>query len=439
MAKIETTLEQVLKSAKTKGADSAEVILTQTTGLSASVREGQVEDIQKGTSQNITVKVYVDGKTAVAVPASLDKDRINAAIEGAIRSAKTSTSPNPHDRLAKLGEYASKWKDLELCDNSDADLNGLINMASEAEDAAMSVEGVAIANGASAGQQRTKGYFMTSEGFSGSVERTANYFRASVVAERGGEKQVGSEGDNAIFVEDLKDPVEIGRKAGEDAAGKLGSVKPKSAKVPVIFDPDMAAGLLRHFATAVNGQNVALKQTFLANSMGKKVFGDNISIINDPTIRRGMGSEPFDDDGMATKRAVMIEDGVLQRWFMDIEDAGRLGLKAEGVSGIGNLHMLAGKVSPEDLMADIKDGFYVTGLMSQGADTMTGDYSRAASGFWIKDGQIAFPVSQVVIASNMKDMFREMIPANDFTLNDMRHRSVAAPTVRIPQMTVSGS
>ena len=173
--------------------------------------------------------------------------------------------------------------------------------------------------------------------------------------------------------------------------------------------------------------------------MGKPVFADNINIVNDPTIKRGKGSSPFDDEGLATKKATLIENGVLRKWFLDIESASKLGLKPEGISGPGNLYMMAGDVSPEDLMADIKDGFYVTGLMSQGANTMTGDYSRAASGFWIKDGKIAFPVSQVVIASNMQDMFRNMIPANDFTVDQMRHKGVAAPTVRIPQMSLSGS
>jgi PmbA protein len=243
---------------------------------------------------------------------------------------------------------------------------------------------------------------------------------------------------------DLESPDTIGRNAGMRAIARLNPRKVSTRKVPVVFDPRVAGSLVSHLASAANGASVARKTSFLRDKMGQKLFADGVRIVDDPFRKRGLRSHPFDGEGVAGKKLSLIEDGVLRSWLLDCATARELSLVTtghaqRGVSstpspGPSNLHMEAGSVSPETLIADIKDGFYVTDLIGMGVNMITGDYSRGASGFWIENGQRTYPVSEVTIAGHLLDIFRSLTPANDL---EFRY-ATNAPTLRIEGLTVAG-
>ena len=243
---------------------------------------------------------------------------------------------------------------------------------------------------------------------------------------------------------DLESPEKIGRTAGERALARLNPHKVSTRKVPVVFDSRSAGSLVSHLANAVNGSSVARKTSFLRDQMGTKLFADGIRIIDDPLRKRGLRSHPFDGEGVVCRKLALIEDGVLRSWLLDSATARELGLVTTGNAqrgsssvtspGPSNLHLEAGQLSPEDLIADIADGFYVTDLIGVGANMVTGDYSRGASGFWIQNGKRTFPVSEVTIAGHLLDMFRTLTPANDLAFR----YSTNAPTLRVEGLTVAG-
>jgi PmbA protein len=251
--------------------------------------------------------------------------------------------------------------------------------------------------------------------------------------------------DSARHAGDLRSPEEIGRKAGEKAVRRLNPRSVKSQSVPVVFHPDEAAGLLGHFAGAISGASIARGVSFLKDRMGQRVFAPGIRIIDDPHRLRGLRSKPFDGEGVANARRALVDDGILTSWLLDCASARQLGLETTGhaaraTSGppspsITNLYLEAGTASAADLIGGVEQGFYVTELMGMGVNNVTGDYSRGAAGFWIENGEIAFPVSEVTIAGNLIDMFARATPASDLQFR----RGTNAPTVRIDGMTIAGA
>ncbi len=244
---------------------------------------------------------------------------------------------------------------------------------------------------------------------------------------------------------DLESAAEIGRRAGEKAVRRLGPRKVKSQSVPIVYDPRVSGGLVGHFASAISGSAIARGTSFLKKEMGKPVFAKGISIVDDPHMKRGLRSKPFDGEGVMNRRFHLIEDGVLTTWLLDTATARQLGLETTGHASRGtggppspsttNLYMEAGCLSVKELIADIRQGLYVTEMIGMGINGVTGDYSRGASGFWIENGEIAYPVSEITVAGNLKDMFLNMTPADDL---EFRY-GTNAPTIRVEGMTVAGS
>jgi PmbA protein len=244
---------------------------------------------------------------------------------------------------------------------------------------------------------------------------------------------------------DLGSPEEIGRSAGTRAVRRLHPRKVKSQSVPIVYDPRVSAGLVGHFAGAISGAAIARKTSFLQQSMGKRVFAEGVEIADDPHRKRGLRSKPFDGEGVQNRMTRLIEDGVLTTWLLDTASARQLGLTTTGHAARGaggtpspsttNLYMAAGKLSPDELIADIKDGFYVTEMIGMGVNGVTGDYSRGASGFWIENGKLAYPVSEITVAGNLKEMFLNLTPADNLVFRD----GTNAPTIRVEGMTIAGT
>jgi PmbA protein len=286
---------------------------------------------------------------------------------------------------------------------------------------------------------------VTSTGFSRAYLGSQHGVSMTAIAGEGTGMERDYDYSAAIHASDLETPEHIGRTAGERAVKRSNPRKMSTRKVPVVYDPRVAGSLLGHLTSAINGAAIARGTSFLKDKLGERIFSDGITIVDDPLRIRGLRSHPFDAEGIGGKVRKLVEDGRLTTWILDCATARELKMETtghaqRGVSstpspGASNVHLAAGTAAPHQLMADIADGFYVTDLIGMGANTVTGDYSRGAAGFWIERGELTFPVSEVTIAGNLAAMFRALTPANDLVFR----YGINAPTLRIDEMTVAGT
>jgi PmbA protein len=388
--------------------------------------------------------VFVGQSSAVISGSVLDSQALDRLADMAMAMAREA----PADSFAGLADTAvtgqcSKALDLEAASLPDA--RQLEDWSRAAESVALAVPGVSKSSGAGASASRREIALVTSNGFSGSYARTSAGFSVSVIAGSGTAMERDYEYTSAIHPDDLKSPEEVGRTAGQRAARRVNSRKVKSQSVPVVYDRRVASGLVGHLVSAILGSAISRKSSFLRESLNEAVFPDSIDIVDDPHLVRGMGSRLFDGEGLPGERLHIVSKGHLKSWLLDLRSARQLGLSSTGHASRGissppspsssNVYMAKGNMDPEELIADIKSGLYVTELIGMGVNMVTGDYSRGASGFWIENGEIAYPVSEITVAGNLKDMFRSIIPANDLEFLG----SVNAPTVRIEGLTIAGA
>jgi PmbA protein len=352
---------------------------------------------------------------------------------------------DPYCGLADPALLARMFPALDLDDPAEPSAARLTELAAETEDAARAIKGVTNSNGASAGWSSGMKVLATSGGFAGGHRGTSHSIGCSVVAGEGTAMETDYEGSSARHAADLDTPASVGAKAGERAVKRLNPRKLKSITVPVIFDPRIAGGLLGHLAGAINGASIARGVSVLQDRLGKPVFAPGIRIIDDPLRPRGQRSRPFDGEGVAGTKRAMVEDGVLTSWFLDSAAAKQLGLTTTGHAARGtggppspaptNLYLEAGSRSPEAMIKSLKQGLYVTDLIGMGVNGVTGDYSRGAAGFFIEDGALTYPVSEITVASNLKEMFATLEPASDLVFR----YGVNAPTILIASMTIAGT
>jgi PmbA protein len=434
--------ERLVKAARAAGADAADAVAARALSLGVGVRDGAVEESESAESDDIGLRVLVGKKQAVVSTNDLAGD-LAAVAERAVAMAKVA----PEDKYAGLADealLAHDFPDLDLVDRTLPDVARLEALARVAETAALAVKGVTKSDGASASFGIGGMVLVTSHGFRGAYLGSNHSIAMTAIAGEGTGMERDYDYSSVRFAADLESPEKIGRTAGERTIARLNPRKVSTRKVPVIYDRRVAATLVSHLASAVNGSAIARKTSFLRNKMGERLFADGIRILDDPLRKRGLRSRPFDGEGVACKPLALIEDGVLRSWLLDCSTARELNLTTTGHAQRGvstvpspapsNLHMEAGTLSPDDLIADIKDGFYVTDLIGSGANMVTGDYSRGASGFWIENGKRTFPVSEMTIAGNLIDMFKSLTPANDL---EFRH-ATNAPTLRVEGLTVAG-
>jgi PmbA protein len=306
------------------------------------------------------------------------------------------------------------------------------------------VHGVTNSEGAEAGYGRSEIALVTSAGFAGRRTGTSHSISATALAGTGTDMQRDYDYHSTVYFADLDDPVKIGRSAGERAIARLNPTRPKTAKIPVLYDPRVAGGLLGHLAGAINGAGVARGTSFLKEKLGQRIFAADISIHDDPRRVRGLRSRTFDGEGTPTQARTLIQDGVLTTWLLDSRSARQLGMKPTGHASRGtsgppsasttNLYLAAGTLTPNALMADIKEGLYITEMIGMGVNGVTGDYSRGAAGYMIRDGALAEPVAEVTVAGNLVEMFANMVAASDLVFR----RGTDSPTVRIDGMTMAG-
>ncbi len=437
-------LDGLIGKALALGADAADALRVGGVSLSVSQRLGKREDLERSEIADLGLRVFMGRRQAIVSSTDTSPAALAELAERAVSMARAAPE-DPYCGLADRALLASTVDDLDLFDAHECGADELYDRAAEAEDAARAHPGITNSEGADASWGVSAVDLATSHGFAGRYRTSSHSVSTAVVAGDGTAMERDYDYAVARHLCDLEDAADVGRRAGERAVKRLNPRKAETAQIPVVFDPRVGGGILGHFASALAGPAVARGTSFLKDRMGRPVFPANVTVIDDPRRARGLASKPFDGEGVANRKTVLARSGILETWILDSASARQLGLGTTGHAARGtslppspsttNLYMDAGESTPRDLMADIAGGFYVTELIGFGVNPVTGDYSRGAAGFWIENGEISHPVSEVTIAGNLKDMFMNLAPADDL---EFRY-ATNAPTLRIDGMTVAGA
>ncbi|MCI0487210.1 MAG: metallopeptidase TldD-related protein [Blastocatellia bacterium] len=429
-----------------RGASAAEVIMRRRTEFSVSVRMGEVETLQESTDQGMGLRVFVEGRQASVSGSDFSRDAISSLIEEAISLARA-TSPDDSAGLPEPDEFATSIEDLDLYDDSVEKLSteDKIELALRAERAARSVSPL-ITNFEGGGFDSASGTMIlaNSLGFAGEYSGTKYSIATVPVATENGKMQRDYWYDIRRKLAEMESPESIGEQAAKRALRKLSARPVHTQSVPVVLEPNIARDLLGDIFQAASGEAIFRKASFLVGQLGERVANERVTVIDDGRIRGAVGSRPFDGEGLPTRQTVVIRDGILESYLLNTYTARKLGLKSTGnasrglvgAPGVdsGNIFIKPGSATPAEIIGAVAKGFYVTHLMGFGVNIVTGDYSRSASGLWIENGELTFPVQGVTIAGNL----REMLKSIEMVGNDLEFRgSVVSPTLLIGEMTVS--
>jgi PmbA protein len=433
---------RLVDAALKAGADAADAVAVRDATTSVSFRDGAVEASERSEADDVGLRVVVGKRSAILSSNDLREDADGIAAR-AVAFARLAPD-NPYAGLADPATLMRLAPSLDLVDPETPTVAMLEARARAAEEAMLSVQGVSKSGGTNAASGLSGFVLVTSGGFSASMLQSTHVVSAMAVAGDGTGMERDHDYSVVIHGRDLRDPALIGGEAAERAVRRLNPRKVKTCKVPVIFEARAAASLISHFAGAVNGQAIARKTSFLREKMGQSLFKPGVSIIDDPLRPRGLRSRPFDGEGAVQQALALIDDGRLTSWLLDSSSARELGLIANGRASRGtggppspgatNLHLTAGTQSPEDMIKAIGTGLYVTDLIGQGVNPVTGDYSRGCSGYWIENGELTFAVSEVTIAGNLIDIFAQLTPANDLEFLN----GTNSPSVLVEGLTLAG-
>ena len=435
------TAGRLIAAAKRAGADAADAAVVMSLGRSVNVRLGKVEDTESSESEDLALRVFV-GKRVATVSADVNAD-IDRLAERAVAMARVS----PEDRYASLAPKdrlaADDGLDLDLYDATSISSESMVTEALALEDAARAVSGVSNSGGASVSAGASGLVLVTSDGFAGARMRSGYSRSVSVIAGEGTAMERDYDFDSRIHYADLNPSEAIGRSAGDRVVRRLKAGTMATGSYPIVFDPRVSRGLIGSLIGAINGAAIARKTSFLMNRLGEQVLPSSVTIVDEPLLKRRSGSRPFDGEGVRGERIMLVENGILESWILDTATATELGLETNGRAsrssgGVSpsstNVSVNPGEMSPEELIADTKNGIYIHELIGQGTNLVTGDYSRGATGFLIENGELTRPVSEFTIAGNLTEMLLGLTLANDL---DTRF-SLVAPTMRVERMTVAG-
>lgn len=440
-------LAQALMQAALKaGADAADTLAVTGTALSIDIRRGALEQAERAEGTEVGLRVLVGRRQACVSASDTAPATLAALAERAVAMAREAPE-DPAAGLADPGQLAHGW-DLAALDMADPGAEpepaALEQAARALEAAALSATGITQAE-ASATWSRRAVAIAQSNGFAGNYARTGHSRGVTAFCGSGTAMERDSAGEGRIHATDLPPEDEIGRLAAERALARLGAVKPPTGTFPVLYDERVAASLIGHLLSAINGEAVARGASWARRLMDKAVLPAGLSLTEDPHRRRGPSSRPFDAEGLPTRAKALVADGVLQSWVLDLSTARRLGLASTGNAARGtggppspsvtNVDLTQGAASRDDLVAQMGTGLLVTGLIGQTINPTTGDYSRGASGLWVEGGRISHPVNECTIAGNLRDMLLRIVPANDAR----PHPSLRVPSLLIDGMTLAGA
>ncbi|WP_299650388.1 TldD/PmbA family protein [uncultured Tateyamaria sp.] len=444
---LSTLTQRLLEAAKSAGADAADAMAVQGTSVSVDVRAGALEQAERSEAIDIGLRVFVGQKQA-NVSASDTTDR--TIEEMAMRAvAMAGEAPDdPYAGLADPDQLATSWNidALELNDPTPEPAADVLQSdALEAEAAALAVEGVSQVQQASAAYGARDIWLAGSNGFSGGYRRTDRALSCVAISGTGTDMERDYSGDSRIFQGDLRSARDIGTEAGMRTVERIGARKPPTGTYPVLFDERISSTLIGHLLVAANGASVARGSSWLRNKLGHAVLPDGLNLTEDPLRPRTSGTRPFDAEGLPTQARTIVESGVLTGWTLDLSTARKLNMEPTGNAARGtsappspsnwNVTLDSGDASRTDLIRDMGTGLLVTSMIGSTINPNTGDYSRGASGLWIENGEIAYPVNECTIAGNLMDMLRRIVPANDAR----PHLSRVVPSLLIAGMTLAGS
>jgi PmbA protein len=427
------------------GATAADALYVGERSSGVQVRLGEIENVSRSEGEEIGLRLFVGQRSATVASSDLSDEALGVLVERCLAMAKEA----PEDPYAGLAPaemlQRGELPHLDSEDNVEPEPAELRARALEAENAALGVVGVTNSSGAGASASASTIALATSGGFSGAYRTTGHGCSAAVIAGEGGTMQRDHAWHSTRHLCDLESAAEIGRRAGERAVRRLNPRRPKPGKYPVLFDPRISSTLLGHFSGAISGSSIARKTSFLEDKLGSAVFAPGVTIIDDPLRSRGLRSRPFDGEGVQVSRRKLVTDGILQGWIAESASARQLGIEptghaARGVGGApsaspSNLYLEAGPRSREELLAAFPEAVLIIELIGQGVNPVTGDYSRGAVGFMVRCGEIAEPVAEITIASNLIDMFKAIEPASDLEFR----RGIDAPTILISEMTIAAA
>ena len=440
----ENLLQDLVAAALRAGADAAEAVGAERQSLSIGVRLGELEEVEREEARDLGLRVFIGKQQATVSGSDVSAEARAKLVERAVAMARLAPEEKyaglaPEDRLAK-----GHLPDLDLIDPFEPTAEQLEAHARAAEDAARQIQGITNSEGGSAGWSSSRWRLVTSHGFSGAHGATGFSIGASVIAGDDEVMERGYDGRSTRWHEELPTAEAIGLEAGKRAVGRLGARKIESTTAPVIFENRLAAQVISPLIGAIAGPSVARGVSFLKTKLGQPVFAKGVSIVDEPHRVRGLGSAPFDDEGVATKRTALIDDGVLTTWLMNSASARQLGLQTTGHASRGlagppgvspaNLTLMPGDRDLEGLMKDAGEGLLVTMMFGPSLNSNTGDWSIGVSGFWFEAGEITYPVAEITVAGNLVEVFGRLVPGSDLEFRGATN----APSVLIPDLAIAG-
>ncbi|MEM9581021.1 MAG: TldD/PmbA family protein [Pseudomonadota bacterium] len=444
---LEELTHALIKAAKQAGGEAADALAVQGTSLSIDVRSGALEQAERSEGVDIGLRVIIGARQACVSASDISSGTIAAMAERAVAMAHEA----PEDPFITQADEAqlSDRRDadgLELRDNApEPDPTALQQDAEQAEAAALQNSAISQVQSASAGYSARQVHLATSGGFSGGYARSDRYISCVAIAGTGAEMERDYDGDSRIIQTDLRTPTDIGESAASRAAARMGARKPPTGAFPVLYDERISSSIVGHLLSAINGSSIARGSSWLRDALGTQVLPTSLSLIEDPHRARVSGSRYFDGEGLPTRRRAIVEDGVLQGWTLDLATARKLDMTSTANAARGtsappspshwNVALTQGETSRDDLIRDMGTGLLVTSMIGSTINATTGDYSRGASGFWVENGQIAYPVNECTIAGNLREMLLNITPANDART----HLSRVVPSLLIEGMTLAGS
>lgn len=440
----ESLLNDVVGAALKAGADGAEAVFAERRSLSVTVRMGDLEEVEREESRDLGLRVFIGQRQASVSGSDISAEARAKLVERAVAMARLAPEDPyagfaPAEKLAK-GPFA----DLELFDDTEPAAEALEERARTSEEACRAVAGVTNTDGGSASWSTGTWRLVTSTGFSGLHRGSAFSLSVSAIAGEGSAMERGGEGRATRWQADLPSPEAIGAEAGRQAVRRLNARKIASTTAPVIFENRIAASLLGPLVGAISGPAVARGTSFLKDRLGRPVFAPGVNIVDDPHRPRGLGSSPFDDEGVAGEWRAVIDEGVLTTWLLNSASARQLGMETTGHASRGlagppsvstsNLTLLPGEADQAGLMRQAGSGLLVTSMFGPSLNSNTGDWSVGCSGFWFEDGEIAWPVTEITVAGNLKDIYGRLVPGSDLEIRG----STNAPSLLVDGMAIAG-
>lgn len=437
---------ELVALAQKAGAAQADAIAVGGTSISIDIRNGKLETAERAEGTEIGLRVLIEGRQACVSASDTSRSTLSKLAERAVAMAREAPI-DPYAGLAADDQIASSWDSasLELEDPADDPVAAnLESAARHVEAAALSLDGIRQVE-ASASFSRRAMHLSASNGFSGGYGRTSHSLSAVAFTGEGTSMERDWAAEGRIFAADMPDAAGIGRLAAERALQRAGAVRPKTGTFPILFDERVASSLIGHLLSAANGSAIARGASWLRESLGKQVLPSGMSIVEDPHRIRISNSRPFDGEGLPTKRRMIVEDGVLLGWTLDLATGRKLGLPSTANASRGlssppspattNIYLTPGHLSRADLIGQMGTGLLVTSMIGSTINPTTGDYSRGAAGFWVENGQISHPVNECTIAGNLRDMLLRIVAANDAR----DHLSTRVPSLLIDGMTLAGA